>query len=70
MMRSGLALLCFVLAGAARAWAQEFPAIAANPAGNFVIVWESIGQDGQDTGIFGQRFAPIVPLALSGFDVE
>ncbi len=36
--------------------AQEFPAVATDPLGNFVVVWES-GQDGSDFGVFGQRFA-------------
>ena len=35
---------------------QEFPAIAADRAGNFVVVWESRLQDGSSYGIFGQRF--------------
>jgi hypothetical protein len=30
--------------------------IAADAEGNFVVVWESAGQDGDDFGIFGQRF--------------
>ncbi len=30
--------------------------MAAGGAGNFVVAWESDGQDGSTTGIFGQRF--------------
>ena len=30
--------------------------IAANDGGSFVVVWTSIGQDGNTSGIFGQRF--------------
>ena len=31
--------------------------VAAEPSGNFVVVWESVGQDGDNGGIFGQRFS-------------
>src|SRR5262245_22491388 len=34
---------------------QDAPSIAPLPAGGFVVVWESAGQDGDDLGIFGQR---------------
>jgi hypothetical protein len=37
--------------------AQRIPAVGANAAGNFVVVWESAGQDGSSWGVFGQRFA-------------
>jgi hypothetical protein len=29
--------------------------IARDAAGNFVVVWASVGQDGSSTGVFGQR---------------
>ncbi len=35
---------------------QNQPAIAALPAGGYVAVWVSNGQDGSGTGIYGQRF--------------
>jgi hypothetical protein len=35
---------------------QFNPAVASDAAGNFVVAWESFGQDGSDMGIFGQRF--------------
>ena len=35
---------------------QSFPAVASDPASNFVVVWESYGQDGSQGGIFGQRY--------------
>ena len=35
---------------------QWYPAMAADGAGNFVVVWESLGQDGSLSGVFGQRF--------------
>ena len=36
---------------------QAIPAIAMAPDGAFVVVWDSSGQDGDSTGVFGQRFA-------------
>ena len=36
---------------------QIFPSIASDLSGNFVVVWQSLGQDGSDYGIFGQRYA-------------
>jgi hypothetical protein len=41
---------------------QVTPAVAADPAGNFVVVWQSgdyygSGQDGSSAGIFAQRFS-------------
>jgi hypothetical protein len=36
--------------------AQRFPAVASDANGNFVVVWESSGQDGSGAGVFGQRF--------------
>ncbi len=35
---------------------QTDPAVAADPSGNFIIVWQSDWQDGSQGGIFGQRF--------------
>jgi hypothetical protein len=35
---------------------QVSPSVAADAAGNFVVVWVSGGQDGSGYGIFGQRF--------------
>lgn len=35
---------------------QASPQVAANGTGKFVVVWESDGQDGDGSGIFGQRF--------------
>ena len=38
--------------------AQGNPAVAAGASGDFVVVWHSInGQDGQDAGVFAQRFS-------------
>lgn len=35
---------------------QEFPDVAVDPAGNFVVVWASKNQDGSDYGVYFQRF--------------
>ena len=35
---------------------QERPAVAMDKKGNFVITWQSDGQDGSESGIFAQRF--------------
>ncbi|MGF1581081.1 MAG: matrixin family metalloprotease [Gemmataceae bacterium] len=37
---------------------QEEPAVAIDDVGNFVIVWDSYGQDGSSRGVYGQRFDP------------
>jgi hypothetical protein len=37
--------------------AQRIAAVAGDAAGNFIVVWESTGQDGDNRGIFGQRYA-------------
>jgi len=35
---------------------QYRPAVSHDSAGNFVVTWESYGQDGSEFGVFGQRF--------------
>ena len=35
---------------------QSRPAVASGGKGDFVVVWESYGQDGNKLGVFGQRF--------------
>jgi len=35
---------------------QNYTKIASDAGGNFVVVWQSLGQDGSGRGIFGQRF--------------
>jgi hypothetical protein len=37
---------------------QQHPAIAMNGTGHFVIVWHSMHQDGDQLGLFAQRFNP------------
>jgi hypothetical protein len=36
---------------------QNRPSVAADTSGNFVVTWESYGQDGASWGVFGQRYA-------------
>lgn len=36
--------------------AQQLPAIAMEGSGNFVVVWTGLNQDGDQFGVFGQRF--------------
>src|SRR5438094_8078554 len=36
-------------------YSKQYPAVAADGAGNFVVVWGSFVQDGSGTGVFGQR---------------
>jgi len=40
---------------------QLFPSVTSDPVGNFVVAWESLGQDGSHNGVFGQRFDMVVP---------
>jgi hypothetical protein len=37
--------------------AQSLPDVAVDAAGRFVVVWRSVGQDGDGYGVFGQRFS-------------
>jgi hypothetical protein len=37
---------------------------AADPAGNFVVAWNSDGQDGSSTGVYARRFGGLVPASL------
>jgi hypothetical protein len=30
-----------------------------DPLGNFIVVWQSEGQDGSGLGVFGQRYGPL-----------
>jgi hypothetical protein len=49
---------------------QAVPAVTADAAGNFVVVWASYSQDGSGYGVFGQRYTQIVPVDLLHFDIE
>jgi hypothetical protein len=35
---------------------QAYPRVASSPAGEFLVVWDSFGQDGSSFGVFGQRY--------------
>jgi hypothetical protein len=39
---------------------QSFPAVASAANGNFVVIWQSYGQDGSEPGIFGQRYGDLI----------
>jgi len=49
---------------------QRYPAVASDASGNFVVVWDSLGQDGSSHGVFGEGFAPILPVELMHFGIE
>jgi hypothetical protein len=44
---------------------QASPAVATDAQGNAVVVWVSAGQDGSSSGIFGQRYGGLFPVALA-----
>jgi hypothetical protein len=44
---------------------QYEAAVAADPHGNFVVIWTSATQDGSVDGIFGQRYGGLLPAALT-----
>jgi hypothetical protein len=39
---------------------QRRPAVAADPDGDFVVAWDSQGQDGSDYGVFAQRYGDLI----------
>jgi hypothetical protein len=48
---------------------QTMPAIAAQPDGEFVVTWQSLGQDGDDWGVFAQRIVePVDAIFADGFE--
>jgi hypothetical protein len=49
---------------------QEYPSITSLPDGGFVVVWESLRQDGSGYGIYGQRFDPNGNKVGSEFQVN
>ncbi len=49
---------------------QSRPAVAAGADGAFVVVWASVGQDGDNRGVFGQRFDPTGQMAGTEFQVS
>lgn len=54
--RSGAPLGPELLVNTTTAGCQQAPAVAADSAGNFVVVWQSDGQDGSGWGVFGRHF--------------
>jgi hypothetical protein len=44
---------------------QSGPRVSGDPAGNFVVVWTSLGQDESGLGVFGQRYGGLLPTALA-----
>jgi hypothetical protein len=40
--------------------AQQWVSVASDPDGDFVVVWESPGQDGSGYGVFGQRYGDLI----------
>jgi hypothetical protein len=49
---------------------QQDSSVASDSVGNFVVTWESFGQDGSEYGVFGQRYSPMVPVELMQLRVE
>ena len=49
---------------------QSASSVAANAAGNFVIVWNADIQDGSSFGVLGQRYAPMLPVELTRFTID
>ena len=46
--------------------AQDLPKVAMDPNGDFVVTWESLGQDGSGEGIYARRYSPAgAPLDAS-----
>jgi hypothetical protein len=51
-------------------WNQDSPAIASDAAGNFVVAWTSLFQDGSVWGVFAQRFSASGARRGSEFQVN
>ncbi len=49
---------------------QNFPAVAVDLDGAFVVAWESFGQDGSGPGVFGQRYSSAGQPAGTEFQVN
>jgi len=49
---------------------QDAPAVASDAAGNFVVGWQSLAQEGSSYGVFGQRYSAIAPVERTRLDVE
>ena len=53
---TGTALTPEFLVNAFTPGEQDWPSVAAQPGGGFVVVWESAGQDGSSYAVVGRRF--------------
>jgi hypothetical protein len=49
---------------------KDFPAVAADSEGDFVVVWDSYAQDGDGTGVFAQRYYSVGVAAGTEFQVN
>ena len=49
---------------------QRFPSVAADADGDFVVAWESSGQDGSSFGVFARRFSSAGAPLTSEFQVN
>ena len=47
---------------------QRRPSVASDAVGNFVIDWQSPGQDGDDDGVFAQLYGGLGPAAMAVVD--
>ena len=43
---------------------QNAPAVAVLEDGSLIVTWQSYGEDGSETGIYAQRFAPLAPVFI------
>jgi hypothetical protein len=50
--------------------AQQFPSIAMDSDGDFVVAWQSVFQDGSNWGVFGQRYNAVGVAQGSEFQVN
>ncbi len=50
--------------------AQRYPRVAAEAGGDFVVVWQSYGQDGSKWGVFARRFTSAGAPLISEFQVN
>jgi hypothetical protein len=46
---------------------QQYPSVASQANGDFVVAWESFGQDGSGLGVYAQRMSVAVEVASSEF---
>ncbi len=50
--------------------AQLYPSVAAAASGDFVVAWASVGQDGNQNGVFARRFSSAGAALASEFQVN